>query len=83
MLYLYRRVIFGTLTKDNLMEILDLNRREVLVFAPLVLLVFWMGVYPMPFLDIMSASVSNLIADHQAALAASDGASVAVLGAAR
>ena len=83
MLYLYRRVIFGRLTKNDLLEIMDLDRRELAVFAPLVVLVFWMGVYPMPLLDIMSASVSNLIADYHAALAASDAASVAALGPAR
>jgi len=83
MLYLYRRVIFGVLTKENLLGILDLNRREVLVFAPLVFLVFWMGVYPMPVLDVMSASVDNLIENYQAALAASDPASLAALGPAR
>jgi NADH-quinone oxidoreductase subunit M len=73
MLYLYRRVIFGVLTKDSLKTILDMNRREALVFAPLVLLVFWMGIYPMSFLDVMSVSVSNLIENYQGALAAADG----------
>jgi NADH-quinone oxidoreductase subunit M len=83
MLYLYRRVIFGVLTKEDLKSILDMNRREALVFAPLVLLVFVMGVYPMPFLDVMSASVSNLIENYQGALAAADAASLAALGPAR
>ncbi len=73
MLYLYRRVIFGTLTKDSLKSILDMSRREMLVFAPLVVLVFWMGIYPMSFLDVMSVSVSNLIENYQGALAAADG----------
>ncbi|MHA1600620.1 MAG: NADH-quinone oxidoreductase subunit M [Alphaproteobacteria bacterium] len=75
MLYLYRRVIFGTLAKADLKSILDINRREVLVFAPLVVLVFWMGIYPASFLEIFSASVANLIADHERALAASGAAS--------
>ncbi len=73
MLYLYRRVIFGVMTKEDLKSIWDLNRREVLVFAPLVVLVFWMGLYPAPFLDIMSASVENLIEDHETSLAAAEG----------
>ncbi len=75
MLYLYRRVIFGSLAKADLKTILDMNRREVLVFAPLVVLVFWMGIYPVSFLEIFSASVANLIADHESALAASGAAS--------
>ena len=43
MLYLYRRVIFGRLTKDDLRGILDLSPREIAVFAPLVVLTLWMG----------------------------------------
>ena len=35
--------------------------REIFIFAPLVILVLWMGIYPMPFLDIMSASVDALL----------------------
>lgn len=68
-LWLYRRVVFGELTKPELKEILDLNRREVLIFAPLVLLTIWFGVYPGPILDIIHVSVGNLIEQHQAALA--------------
>jgi NADH-quinone oxidoreductase subunit M len=83
MLYLYRRIIFGVLTKDSLTSILDMNRREALVFAPLVVLVFWMGIYPMSFLDVMSVSVSNLIENYQNALAAAEATSVANLGLAK
>ncbi|NQV20621.1 MAG: NADH-quinone oxidoreductase subunit M [Rhodospirillales bacterium] len=68
-LWLYRRVVFGELTKPELKEILDLNRREVLIFAPLVLLTIWFGVYPGPVLDILHVSVGNLIEQHQAAVA--------------
>ncbi len=80
MLYLYRRIIFGVLTKDSLKSILDMNRREALIFAPLVALVFWMGIYPMSFLDVMSVSVANLIENYQGALAAAQATSVADLG---
>ena len=61
MLFLYRRVIFGELTKDDLKDILDLDRREIVIFTPLVILVIWMGVYPKPFLDVMDASVQQLL----------------------
>jgi NADH-quinone oxidoreductase subunit M len=71
MLYLYRRVIFGALTKDNLMKIKDMNRREMLVFAPLVILTIWMGVYPASFLDMMHVSVDNMLDGVRAALAES------------
>ena len=68
MLYLYRRVIFGELTKDHLKDILDLDRREIAVFAPLVIIVLWMGIYPASFLDVMDASVNNLVKEYNAAL---------------
>jgi NADH-quinone oxidoreductase subunit M len=69
MLYLYRRVIFGTLDKPYLQHILDLSLREKLVFAPLAILVLWMGVYPSSFLKPMDRSVTSLVADYQAAIA--------------
>ena len=71
MLYLYRRVIFGQLTKDSLKGMLDLSPREMAIFAPLVVLVLWMGIYPSSFLDVMHASVDNLVARVQLAANAS------------
>jgi NADH-quinone oxidoreductase subunit M len=71
MLYLYRRVIFGQLTKESLKAILDMSPREIAVFAPLVGLVIWMGVYPAPFLEVMHASVANLTTQVTAALESS------------
>jgi NADH-quinone oxidoreductase subunit M len=61
MLYLYRRVIFGTITRDDLRGMLDLSLREKIVFAPLLLVVLWMGVYPSSFLIPIRASVDNLV----------------------
>ncbi|MDJ0934627.1 MAG: NADH-quinone oxidoreductase subunit M [Kiloniellales bacterium] len=79
MLYLYRRVIFGVMTKEDLKGILDIGWREKAVFAPLIVLVFWMGIYPATFIDMMAASVGNLIDNHAAAMASSKGLSVAGL----
>jgi len=67
-LWLYGRIIFGELTKDSLKAILDMNRREVVVFLPLVLLALWMGVYPSSFLDPMAPSIDKLVGDYQAAI---------------
>jgi NADH-quinone oxidoreductase subunit M len=72
MLWLYRRVIFGELTKDSLKNIVDLNPREVLVFAPLVVLVLWMGIYPSSFLAVMEPSVGKLMQQYQTKTAALD-----------
>jgi len=77
MLWLYRRVIFGKLTKDDLKSILDMSPREIAVFLPLIILTIWMGVYPTPFLDIMDASVANLVDQHRAALSAIKSAATA------
>ena len=79
MLVLYRRVVFGKLTKESLTKIKDLTWREQAVFAPLVVLVLWMGIYPVSFLEVMSASVDNLITNYQQALADGDGSSLATL----
>jgi NADH-quinone oxidoreductase subunit M len=68
MLYVYRRIIFGVLEKESLKDIMDLSPREIAVFAPLVILVFWMGIYPASFLDMMAVSVDNLIANYTVAL---------------
>ncbi len=70
MLYLYRRVIFGTITRDDLRGILDLSPREVAVFAPLILLTLWMGIYPSSFTQFFDATVHAMVESHTAALAA-------------
>ena len=68
MLYLYRRVIFGKLEKPDLKVLLDLSPREYVVFAPLVVLTIWMGIYPSSFLSFFEVSVGALLARHEAAL---------------
>ncbi len=68
MLYLYRRIIFGRLTKIDLRGILDLSPREIAVFAPLVVLTIWMGAYPSSFTRFWDATVQQMVAQHQQAL---------------
>ncbi len=67
-LFLYRRVIFGELEKDNLKSITDMNRRELVTMVPLALLVIFFGVYPSPILDVTAVSVDNLLTNAQAAI---------------
>jgi NADH-quinone oxidoreductase subunit M len=67
MLYLYRRVIFGTITRADLRGILDLSPREKMVFAPLLVLVLWMGLYPSSFLRPIQVSVDHLVRQVTAA----------------
>jgi len=68
MLYLYRRVIFGALTKPDLRGILDLNAREIAIFVPLIFLTLWMGIYPSSFTQFFDASVHAMVEQHIAAL---------------
>ncbi len=75
-LWLYRRVILGALTKEELRYMFDLNRREMTIFAPLVVLILLFGVWPQPLLNVFDASVENLLDQHQLALAATEAKSM-------
>ncbi|MEL6504805.1 MAG: NADH-quinone oxidoreductase subunit M [Pseudomonadota bacterium] len=67
-LWLYRRVVFGSLDKEALKAMLDLSTREKAILYPLIALVIFFGVYPTPVFDVTTASVDNLIANYQAAV---------------
>ena len=78
-LWLYRRVIFGQLEKPELKAIADIDRREIVILAPLVALTILFGIYPAPLLDVMSASVDHLIQNYESALAAAQQAKLALV----
>jgi len=61
MLYLYRRVVFGDLTKDDVRAMPDLSIREIALLAPIAAAVLWMGVYPESFLKPMRPDVERLV----------------------
>ena len=67
-LYLYRRMIFGELDKPKLMNISDMNIREIAIIAPLVILVIVFGVYPSPIFDVTAVSVKNQVTNYEAAI---------------
>jgi NADH-quinone oxidoreductase subunit M len=69
MLYLYRRVVFGKITRDDLKSILDLSPREWALFVPLIVLTLWMGIYPSSFTSFFDASVGAMVDHHTAAIA--------------
>ncbi len=77
-LWLYRRVMMGDLIREALKSITDLNWRERLVFAPLVVMTILLGVYPSLVTDIIGPSVEALVAGHDMALAERTGAVVMV-----
>ena len=67
-LWLYRRVVFGELTKPALQKLADMTPREIAILAPLVLLTLLFGFYPAPVLDVTAASVKQLISNYEAAV---------------
>lgn len=69
-LWLYRRVIFGALTKDSLKGLLDLSPREKVIIYPLVVLVIFFGVYPAPVFDATAESVKSLVTNVTASIGA-------------
>ena len=67
-LWLYSRVIYGRLEKPTLQNIADLNVREIVILAPLAVLVIYYGVKPGPILDAFAAPTDALIQGYQAAM---------------
>lgn len=67
-LWLYRRVIFGELTKPALQKLTDVTPREIAILAPLVVLTILFGIYPAPILDVTAASVKQLVTNYEAAV---------------
>lgn len=61
MLWMYQRVIYGKITKPENEKLTDLTAREKLVLIPLVVLVFWIGIYPSPFLSRIEPAVNQIL----------------------
>jgi NADH-quinone oxidoreductase subunit M len=72
MLWMFQRVMFGKVTNEKNLGLPDLNAREVAYLLPLLVMIFWIGVYPQTFLRKMDASVQATVvrieAKRQAAL---------------
>jgi NADH-quinone oxidoreductase subunit M len=69
MLWMYQRVFFGEVKSEKNKELRDLSSREKLILVPMVLLIFWMGIYSQPFLGRMESSVRQLLKDvHSSAI---------------
>jgi NADH-quinone oxidoreductase subunit M len=62
MLWLYQRTMFGKIDNPANASLSDLSLREVVVFAPLLVLAFWIGLYPAPFLRRLETSVGRVVA---------------------
>jgi NADH-quinone oxidoreductase subunit M len=62
MLWLYQRVFFGQVTNPANQSLPDLNAREIWQFAPLIFLIFWIGVYPSPILSYINPPTETVVA---------------------
>ncbi len=60
-LWLYRRIIFGALIKEDLSEMFDLTRREIIIFLPLIILTIFIGLYPKPIINIIEPSTEKIV----------------------
>jgi NADH-quinone oxidoreductase subunit M len=68
-LWLYARIIYGPLQKPSLKTILDLDRREIAILAPLVVLVIYYGIRPGPVLDAFAPPTEQVVQAYKAAMA--------------
>jgi len=55
-------VFFGTVTNPKNEKLQDLTPREVATFVPLLIMAFWIGLYPKPFFQILEQPVNHTIA---------------------
>jgi NADH-quinone oxidoreductase subunit M len=65
MLWLYQRVFFGPVSNSANEQLPDLNAREAWQFAPLIFLIFWIGVYPKPLLSYINPQTEVVVAQVQ------------------
>lgn len=72
LLWMIERVFFGRLKKEANQKLVDVNVREILIMAPIVCLVIWLGVYPKPFINLTSRSVDMHLALSRMAIDKAD-----------
>ncbi|HHT9129974.1 MAG TPA: NADH-quinone oxidoreductase subunit M [Candidatus Brocadiaceae bacterium] len=61
MLWMFQRVMFNEITHEENKTLKDINKREFVILIPIILLIFWIGIYPNSFLRKMDASVNHLL----------------------
>ena len=68
MLYMFQKLFLGPVTNEKNKNLKDLNWREISILVPLLILIFWIGLYPKPFFALMSPAVAKLVGILQAAM---------------
>jgi NADH-quinone oxidoreductase subunit M len=61
MLWMYQQVFFGEITHEENRALKDINRREQWTLIPLIILCFWIGLYPKPFFRILEPSIQRIV----------------------
>ncbi|MEN8242501.1 MAG: Fe-S-binding domain-containing protein, partial [Chloroflexota bacterium] len=60
-LYMFQKMFLGPLTNEKNEKLKDLSAREVITLVPLLILIFWIGLYPKPFFDLIGPTVESLV----------------------
>lgn len=61
MLWMFQRVMFHEITHEENKTLPDMNKRELAILIPIIMIIFWIGIYPNSFLRKMDASVNHLL----------------------
>ncbi|MEE9217074.1 MAG: NADH-quinone oxidoreductase subunit M [Anaerolineales bacterium] len=70
MLYMFQKLFLGPLDNEKNKRLPDVSRRELLMLVPILIFIFWIGLYPRPFFGLTEASVEKLVElVHTAAIA--------------
>jgi NADH-quinone oxidoreductase subunit M len=67
MLFMFQKLFLGPVDKDENRSLKDINAREIIILIPLLIFIFWIGLYPAPFFNLMAPAVDKLVAILQAA----------------
>tara|TARA_A100001388_G_C28573852_1_gene405585 strand:- start:110 stop:712 length:603 start_codon:yes stop_codon:yes gene_type:complete len=68
MLWLTKRVIFGTVNNSEIKKLNDINKSEIIMLVTLAFLILFFGFYPLPLMETFSVSVNSLINNYETAL---------------
>jgi len=67
LLFMFQKLFLGPLDKEENKKLKDLNAREIITLVPLLILIFWIGLYPKPFFSLIAPAVDKLVAAIQTA----------------
>jgi len=70
LLFMFQKLFLGPVDKEENLKLKDLSWREIAMVVPLLVLIFWIGLYPKPFFTLMAPTVDKLVAVVQAAAVA-------------